>query len=170
MINSAFITTTKATPISNDAVLRASVAHDGHVVAYWEALLADDGLAVIADTTVEACHMGRVKSEGKASLFEQAGYEESHGATATGSEKTSAGTAEPTADMANSMNDPEMLGLYVATPAAAARGNRERATFGIADLVLSKDSKRSTGTPRLRRPRKSSADKAAAIRARRNKA
>jgi hypothetical protein len=65
--------------------------------------------------------------------------------------------------------DPESLGFYVVTRKQSEMAKRERATFGIADLVLSKDSKRSVGTARIRRPRKTVAEKAAAIRARRNK-
>ena len=63
--------------------------------------------------------------------------------------------------------DPESIGFYVATRNQSELAKRERSTFGSSELVLSKDSKGSAGTPRIRRPRKSAADKAAAIRARR---
>ena len=65
--------------------------------------------------------------------------------------------------------DPASLGFYTISRKQSEIAKRERATFGIAELVLSKDSKRSVGTARVRRPRRSLAERVAATVARRNK-
>ena len=82
-------------------------------------------------------------------------------------ESTYATSEDPSDSLAGV--DPESLGFYVCSRKQSDIAKRERATFGIAELVLSKSSKRSVGTPRLRRPRRSLAERAAAIAARRNK-
>jgi hypothetical protein len=135
--------------------------------AKWEALLEDEGLAVVADVTPESAPLPRKRSQAFADMFEEAGYDVAPFATAQGSQKQSATTTEPTDCMANSMGDPELLGLYVASPAASAKAKRERATTDIAELVLSKDNARCTGTARVRRAKSTQADRVAAIRARR---
>lgn len=135
--------------------------------AKWEAMLEAEGLAVVADVTPESAPLPRQRSQAFADMHEAAGYDVAPFATAQGRQKQSATTTEPTDCMANSMGDPELLGLYVATPTESAKAKRERATTDIAELVLSKDNNECVGTARVRRPRKSAADKAAAIRARR---
>ena len=62
--------------------------------------------------------------------------------TANGSEKRRGEAQEPTTCLANSMGDPELLGLYVATPKAAATATLLRATHGIESLVLTADGRR----------------------------
>lgn len=135
--------------------------------AYWEAVLADEGLAVVADVTPESAPLPRDRSQAMAAMHEAAGYDVTPYVSAQGRQKQNATTTEPTDDMANSMGDPELLGLYVASPSASAKAKRERATTDIEALVLSKDNSECIGTARVRRPRKSAAEKAAAIRARR---
>ena len=135
--------------------------------AKWEALLADEGLAVVADVTPESAPLPRERSQAFADIYDAAGYDVVPFTTAQGSQKQSATTTEPTDCMANSMGDPELLGLYVASPAASAKAKRERATTGIAELVLSKRRARSVGTPRVRKAKSTAAERVAAIRARR---
>jgi len=135
--------------------------------AKWEALLADEGLAVVADVTPESAPLPRSRSQAMADIHDAAGYDVVPYVSAQGRQKQSATTTEPTDCMANSMGDPELLGLYVASPTEAARATRDRATTDIAELVLSKRDAGSVGTPRVRRAKKSATEKAAAIRARR---
>lgn len=135
--------------------------------AKWEAMLEAEGLAVVADVTPESAPLPRQRSEAIAEMHEAAGYDVTPYVSAQGRQKQNAQSTEPTSDMANSMGDPELLGLYVATPAEAAKAKRERATTDIEGLVLAKDNARCVGTKRVRRARKSAAQKAAAIRARR---
>ena len=135
--------------------------------AYWDAILEDEGLAVVADVTPESAPLPRERSEAMAAIHDAAGYDVVPYVSAQGRQKQSASTTEPTDCMANSMGDPELLGLYVASPAASAKAKRERATTDIAELVLSKRDSECVGTPRVRRAKKTAAEKAAAIRARR---
>ena len=135
--------------------------------AKWEAILEEEGLAVVADVTPESAPLPRQRSQAFAEMHDAAGYDVAPFATAQGRQKQNASTTEPTDDMANSMGDPELLGLYVASPAAAAKAKRERATTDIAELVLSKRRARSVGTARVRRAKTTAADRVAAIRARR---
>ena len=83
----------------------------------------------------------------------------------TATESTFETSREPSSSLAGV--DPESIGFYVATRKQSEMATRERKTFGISELVLSKDSKGAAGTPRIRRPRRSAKEKAAAIRARR---
>lgn len=89
--------------------------------------------------------------------------------TATGSCSFSRESAEPSTGLGDSMADPEMLGMMSASRAEAKRADRIRKDFGIQDIVSVKVNKsHAATTTRVRRKRKSAAEKAAAIRARRN--
>ena len=142
----AFIQMTTATPLTADAVLRNNEVAEAHVVAYFNDMLAADGLEALGDTTAEVVYMPRVKSKENAERYAAAGYEVNGRAlaemTANGSTKRTGESAEPTTCLANSMGDPELLGLYVATPKAAATATLLRATHCIEDLVLTTDGRR----------------------------
>ena len=75
---------------------------------------------------------------------------------------------EPTDDLANSMAAPELLGMYCATAAEAARADRERATHGIAELVSVKVGNSAQTKTRQRRKRMTIQEKIAARRAKAN--
>lgn len=137
----AFTQTTKATALTADAILRNNEVAEAHVVAYYNDMLAAEGLEVMGDTTAEAVNIPRVKSEANADRYEEAGYLRSE-VTANGSEKRRGSPQEPTTCLANSMGDPELLGLYVATPKASATATILRATHGIESLVLTADGRR----------------------------
>lgn len=142
----AFAQTTTATPLTADAILRNNEVAEAHVIAHYNDMLAADGLEVMGDTTAEVAYMPRVKSEANAERYAAAGYEVNGRAlvemTANGSEKRRGEAQEPTTCLANSMGDPELLGLYVATPKAAATATLLRATHGIESLVLTADGRR----------------------------
>ena len=140
-IMKAFTHITKATRITADAVLVNSEVAEAHVVAYFNDMLAAEGLEALGDTTAEVVYMPRVKSKENAERYEEAGYLRSE-VTANGSEKRNSASQEPTTCLANSMGDPELLGLYVATPKAAATATLLRSTYGIEDLVLTTDGRR----------------------------
>ena len=137
----AFTQVTKATLLTADAILRNSEKAEAHVVAYFNDMLAADGLEALGDTTAEAVYMPRVKSEANTERYEEAGYLRSE-ITAKGTEKSRGASEEPTTCLANSMGDPELLGLYVATPKASATATILRATHGIEDLVLTTSGRR----------------------------
>ena len=137
----AFTQITKATALTADAILRNNEKAEAHVTAYFNAMLAAEGLEALGDTTAEVVYMPRVKSKENAERYEEAGYLRSE-VTANGSEKRNSASQEPTTCLANSMGDPELLGLYVATPKAAATATLLRSTYGIEDLVLTTDGRR----------------------------
>jgi hypothetical protein len=137
----AFTQITKATRITADAVLVNNEVAEAHVVAYFNDMLTAEGLEVMGDTTAEVVYMPRVKSQANAERYEEAGYLRSE-MTANGSEKRRGSPQEPTTCLANSMGDPELLGLYVATPKASATATILRATHGIESLVLTADGRR----------------------------
>jgi hypothetical protein len=137
----AFTQITKATALTADAILRNNEKAEAHVVAYFNAMLEADGLEALGDTTAEVVNIPRVKSDANAERYIAAGYLRSE-MSANGSEKRRGESAEPTTCLANSMGDPELLGLYVATPKAAATATLLRATHCIESLVLTTDGRR----------------------------
>ena len=144
---------------NDQAIAEAWMAEHGHEL---------DAIIVVGDDTGRSVANPRPESDKSLHTIELSGnaiVTERQMITAT--ESTFETSSEPTASLSGV--DPESIGFYVATRKQSQMATRERATFGIDDVVLSKDSKRAVGTARIRRPRKSSAEKAAAIRARRNK-
>ena len=111
--------------------------HEAHVLAYWEAALVADGLAVLEVGTDTGNGIARVKSEGMARLhttgIESEGRHgtRDYGLTARGVATSRQSGGEPTDSMANSMADPELLGFYSATPKQAEMADRRRASHGI---------------------------------------
>jgi hypothetical protein len=137
----AFNEVTKSTALTADAILRNSEKAEAHVIAYYNDMLAAEGLEVMGDTTAEVVNIPRVKSDANAERYAAAGYLRSE-MSANGSEKRKGTSEEPTTCLANSMGDPELLGLYVATPKAAATATLLRATHCIESLVLTTDGRR----------------------------
>ena len=144
---------------NEQAIADAWLAEHGHEL---------DAIIVVGDDTGRTVANPRPESDKSLHTIELSGnavVTERQMITAT--ESTFETSREPMSSLAGV--DPESIGFFVATRKQSQMATRERETFGIDDVVLSKDSKRAVGTARIRRPRKSSAEKAAAIRARRNK-